>query len=187
LSSDRHILHLADMIHSLHTKATTDPVTGLYNRHHFVELAKREYSRAKRLKTPISILLIEIDHSTKSNNWRRHLADDPALRCLADFLAANTREIDICGRYGGDKLAVVLTDADRSAALAVALRILCYLDGSENDHTDPECLFGINIGIAHSLCPAGDSSIDRLMHQAEQALYIAKIDARNRVHVSRAY
>jgi diguanylate cyclase (GGDEF)-like protein len=187
LSSDKHILHLVDTIHSLHIRATTDPATGLFNHHHFVELAKREYSRAKRLRTPISILLIETGHNKGINNRRRHLAGDQALRCLADYLVANTREIDICSRYSSDELAVLLTDADRSAALAVALRILRYLDGSENIHTDPECLFEINIGIAHTHCPTGDSSIDQLMHQAEQALYIARIDARNRVYVSRAY
>ncbi len=186
MNSDKQILRLADITHSLYEKATIDTITGLFNRRHFIELARREYSRAKRMQSPISILLIEVESFKEINDQHGLHAGDQALRRLADYLVENTREIDICGRYGNDECAVLLIDADRSAALAVALRMLCYLDAQEHGNTNADCLFEINIGIAHSPCPAADSSIDLLLHQAEQALYIAKIDARNRVHLSRA-
>ena len=184
----QHTTHLAGIIYSLHEKATTDAVTGLYNRHHFVELAEREYSRAKRLKKPISILLIDIDHFKAINDQYGHQAGDRVLCRLADCLTENTREIDICGRYGGDEFAILLTDSNQSAALEVAHRILHCISGThQNKNTSKdECQFGISIGIGSSPKPAADCSLDNFTHHADQALYVAKKEGRNRVHIFKA-
>ncbi len=184
----QHTTHLASIIHSLHEKATTDAVTGLYNRRHFVELAEREYSKAKRLEKPISILLIDIDHFKAINDQYGHQAGDRVLCRLADCLTENTREINICGRYGDDEFAILLTDSNQSAALEVAHRILNCINGTKQNQnaSKNEHQFGISIGIGSSPRLAADCPLDNFTHHADQALYAAKKEGRNRVNIFKA-
>jgi diguanylate cyclase (GGDEF)-like protein len=180
----RHINRLTGIIHSLYEKATTDAVTGLFNRRHFVELAEREYLRANRSERPLAMLLIDIDQFKAINDRHGHQSGDRTLRRLATHLQENIREGDLCARYGGDEFAILLIESDSSSALEVAHRILAYINAGIRDLPETEAPFSVSIGVASSEAPrsVSDYSFDQLVHQADQALYSAKRRGRNRCH-----
>ena len=170
------------MENKLHKLATTDGLTGLYNRRHFMELAHREFSRAKRYKVSMSLIMFDVDHFKRINDQYGHEAGDEVLISLAQTGCQALRNFDILGRLGGEEFAVVLPESDEAIARTVAER-LCFAIEQQpiaTSHGD------IRVTVSLGICAFGRSdvhSVDDMLRIADRGLYIAKKNGRNRVEM----
>ena len=103
--------------------STTDGLTKIYNRRHFLELSRKEFERSARLGLQLSLLLFDVDHFKEINDTYGHQAGDDVLTALCRAVATSLRDYDILGRYGGDEFVVLFPQTDLRAALRVAERI----------------------------------------------------------------
>lgn len=161
--------------------ATTDSLTGLYNRRRFMELCEREFSRSIRYDRPLAMFMMDIDHFKKVNDEYGHDAGDRVLRALSEISVMALRNADLLGRLGGEEFGVLLPETDAESALDVAERLrqsISRTDISVNSHT-----LKITVSIGISMLTPGMHSIDTLLKGADIALYEAKQTGRNRVVV----
>lgn len=168
---------------SLRGQAIRDPLTGLYNRRFLEDQFAREVRRAERRGSPVSLLMIDLDHFKRVNDTYGHEAGDAVLKAVADLLVDSVRGEDLVARYGGEELTVLLADADleQTVLVAEALRagvetLSVSVGGSEIDR------LSISVGVA-SYPDCGGTPED-LLASADRALYRAKGAGRNRVMVA---
>ncbi|HJQ35567.1 MAG TPA: diguanylate cyclase [Thermoanaerobaculia bacterium] len=150
-----------------------DGVTGAINRRHFFELAEHELSVTARYRRPLSLMLFDIDHFKQANDTRGHHAGDELLKRAARVVQEHLRISDIFARYGGDEFVVLLPHATSSEAAVVAERMRTAIAD--------ESAMTISIGIAGFR--HGDT-LDALIHRADEALYRAKNEGRNRFAIA---
>lgn len=165
------------------TQANQDGLTQLANRRCFDNLFSNEWSRARRDKTMLALLMIDVDHFKKFNDCYGHLAGDDCLRQIADQLrAAINRPGDMVARYGGEEFAVILPQTDAAGARLVAERLQQNLHKAAIAHQDnpPWQVVTVSIGVA-VLAPHRDMSCAELLQAADKALYTAKNTGRDRV------
>jgi two-component system cell cycle response regulator len=161
--------------------AITDQLTGLHNRRYMSRHLDTLITSARTSGKPISFLIMDIDHFKSVNDTYGHDIGDEVLRDFAGRISANVRGIDLACRYGGEEFVVVMPDTDTSFAYTVAERLRKSVEETPFVISrDPGKLkVTISIGIADS---AGKTdSADALLHRADQALYRAKREGRNRV------
>jgi diguanylate cyclase (GGDEF)-like protein len=156
-----------------------DGLTGLYNRAWLNDLLPGMLATARSSATPLSLIMIDLDHFKQFNDSHGHVAGDLALRAAAQVLTAALRPSDFAVRYGGEEMMVILPDTSAQVALVVAER-LCARMQQANVFDDARPLPHItaSLGVA-SLEDGHDES--RLIEAADAALYRAKRDGRNRV------
>lgn len=150
-----------------------DDLTGAINRRHFFELAEHELSVAARYHQPLSLLLFDIDHFKHANDTRGHQAGDEFLKRAARIGQEHTRISDIFARYGGDEFVVLLPHAASAEAAVVAERMREAMSAGD--------VMTISIGIAEF---RGGDTLDGLIHRADEALYRAKNEGRNRFAIA---
>lgn len=160
--------------------ATTDPLTGVFNRRHFFELAEQELKKSQRYGSPLSAIMIDLDHFKSVNDTYGHQAGDQVLQAAARLIQENIREIDILGRYGGEEFAVLLPNTPMPDAKDMAERICRKIEAH------PVQVDETTIPVTASLGAVGASNTDNLtitalLDKADQALYEAKHSGRNRV------
>jgi diguanylate cyclase (GGDEF)-like protein/PAS domain S-box-containing protein len=163
----------------LRRMATTDSLTGLFNRRHFWDLSERELARAKRGSHTISLLMIDLDHFKSVNDTYGHEVGDKVLKHVAKVGLGNLREVDIMGRIGGEEFAVLLQETSLPDALTVAerLRTTVARESITTDHGP--VTITISIGVAEL---SGETlDLETLFKHADNALYTAKKNGRNRV------
>ena len=165
---------------SLVKEAATDPLTGILNRREFLASSKREFDRARRYHSVMSVIMLDIDHFKKINDTYGHATGDEILLTLVATVQKLLRSPDIFGRLGGEEFAVVLPATDQAGGATVAGRLreaveaLSYqLDGKT------KVTFTISLGV--SSWRPGDSGMEELLARADNALYVAKGSGRNRV------
>lgn len=194
ISSSEHALGVVLIIRDVTTRyrlmaeleeaAYTDGLTGLYNRRHFMELAAMTLARARRMGTPCSILIFDIDHFKDVNDTFGHLAGDEVLRSMGRRLRSTVRAYDLFARYGGEEFIALLDGAVLKDAERLAERIRRQIEASvvRYEHTD------INITCSVGVAEVGpqDGDIDDVLRRADEALYRAKDEGRNRVCVADA-
>ena len=164
----------------LRRMATTDPLTGLWNRRRFMELSETELSRLRRYGRPVSVLMLDIDHFKAVNDTHGHAAGDEALCQLADICRSTLRETDHLGRLGGEEFAALLPETGLDEAADVAERLRQRLAASAFPLSCGITLrITVSIGVAS--CADDDTAIDRALGRADRALYRAKNSGRNRV------
>ncbi len=163
----------------LQHQATTDYLTGVTNRRHFIETAHYEISRAIRFKHPLSIALIDIDHFKSINDTYGHAAGDEALIVLARLCCDNIREVDIFARLGGDEFVLLLPDATCKQAYQVVERIRRSLSALSIDRDGQNIAITISSGIAG--LEDEEDTLDVLLARADQVLYQVKESGKNRV------
>ena len=104
-------------------RASTDPLTGLYNRQYMVDAIEKDIRRARRYGTPLSCLMLDLDGFREINDKHGHLAGDAVLRQVADTITASAREIDITARYGGDEFCILAPATGLDGAMLLAERL----------------------------------------------------------------
>ncbi|HMP42037.1 MAG TPA: sensor domain-containing diguanylate cyclase, partial [Roseiflexaceae bacterium] len=158
--------------------AITDSLTGLYNRGHLFELGRYQLLRMRRNPAPLSAILIDIDHFKVINDTYGHLVGDHVLREAAYLCRGVVRELDLVARYGGEEFIVLLPDADHRQALDIATRIQEQITTARITHGGIEIRITVSIGVA--TMPADEAtSLDTLIDQADQRMYLAKSAGRN--------
>ncbi|MFA5938966.1 MAG: sensor domain-containing diguanylate cyclase [Sinimarinibacterium sp.] len=164
----------------LYERATRDPLTGVFNRGHFVEAAALEIERARRFAEPLSLLLIDIDRFKKVNDTYGHDIGDRVIVALTRTLASEVRKVDIVGRVGGEEFAVLLPRANKEPATELGQRLRRVVAQQRVAvGGGREIGFTISIGLA-SLRPS-TRDLAELTRNADAALYQAKREGRNRL------
>lgn len=152
--------------------AITDPLTGLYNRRHFVELAAIELERCKRYGHPLSVLMLDADNLKEVNDTYGHLGGDALLVAIAGLLQRTLRSTDIYARYAGDEFIAMLPETYPPDAQDVGLRLLAASHRTSAHWNGTEIPVSVSIGLAHQMSNLYD--LNSLIDQADQALYEAK-------------
>jgi two-component system cell cycle response regulator len=173
------IKHLIDMLDAknklLSIKATTDELTGLFNRRFFWETLFREDNRSKRLNQPYSILMIDIDNFKQINDSYGHLKGDEVLVAIAETLKENMRSFDTIARFGGEEFIALLPNTDKKTAIIVAEKILQVIRGVSFDFSDEKIT--VSIGVSDS---AESENFEKVIILADERLYKAKSKGKNR-------
>jgi len=163
----------------LYRRATTDRLTGIFNRHAFEELARREVARGKRSGRAPGMLMVDVDHFKRINDSLGHLVGDEVLASVAKALAASLRQQDLIGRWGGEEFCVLLPETNASEVGAVAERLrtnVAELVGMK--HADGVIPVTVSIGAVSPGQVIND--FGALLQAADDALYRAKAEGRNR-------
>ena len=172
------ITDLTNKANMLERLATTDPLTGLYNRRHFLSSLDAEWSRFQRYYRSVSVLMLDIDHFKSVNDRYGHAVGDEAIKAVAAACNEGKRKSDLVGRIGGEEFAVLLPETSLSRAKLVAERIRKRAMATRlNAH---QVQFGVTVSIGVAEASVSMSGIDALMGAADQALYQAKAEGRNK-------
>ena len=161
--------------------AVTDALTGLFVRRHFLERAREELTRSKRHKLSCTILMVDLDHFKQKNDTHGHLVGDVVLRDVARLLAKNLREVDLIARYGGEEFILMLIETMPKQALPIAQRLAQLVAVHPIRAYDELLTQTVSIGVAGF--PEHGDTLEALIERADQALYAAKRQGRNRVVV----
>lgn len=159
----------------------TDPLTGLSNRRHMDEVMDVLWRRARREQSCISAMMIDVDHFKPYNDHFGHLAGDECLRRISAVLGGFAgRPDDLAVRYGGEEFLLVLGGTDLQAARQIAERALQAVRALRLPMPDGDHYVTVSIGIA-TVVPTAEGSVDDLLHRADEALYQAKQQGRDRI------
>lgn len=160
-----------------------DPVTGLYNFRYFRRLLVRELERAKRYKTGLSLLIIDVDHFRTYNEILGHQLGDQALKNIAEIIKANIRDLDIVARYVADEFILLLQDADVDLAMVIANRIKQTVEESFFERQDQLPSGNLTVSIGISAFPESAQEMNELIKAAEDALYKVQLSRKNLIKV----
>jgi len=158
--------------------ATTDPLTALPNQRQLRERLEDVQARHARGGSPFSLLFLDIDHFKRVNDTYGHPAGDEILRRVAKVLADRVRKVDLAARYGGEEFAVLLEGTDKEGALIMAERIRSAVAAMDLGDLAVSTAVTVSIGIAS--VPVDCTDTDSLIAIADEALYRAKSEGRNR-------
>lgn len=163
----------------------TDSLTGVNNRRFFDQRLMEEVARALRTDEPLACLFLDVDHFKAVNDRYGHQVGDQVLRVVASLVREQLRTSDVLGRYGGEEFAALLVNASADAAMEIAERIRAVIANYQFDLADKQPLnITISIGVA-KLFGGGslgnEALASALVESADQAVYLAKHQGRNRV------
>lgn len=162
---------LSARVDELHLKSVTDGLTGAYTHGYLQEILELEIQRTLTHKTPLSVMMIDIDDFKRINDSHGHLFGDRVIKETAETISANVRSDDILGRYGGDEFVVIMPGADAVTAVHVAGRARAGI--AKNGY-----LATISIGVA-TIADPGKETPSEILHRADMNLYQAKHDGKN--------
>lgn len=161
--------------------AITDQLTGLHNRRYMGRHLSTLVDGATKAGKPLSFLIMDIDHFKLVNDTHGHDIGDEVLREFANRVAANVRGIDLACRYGGEEFVVVMPDTDTDFACAIAERLRKQVEANPFAISREPNSLGITISIGIAAAEGPSDTAEALLHRADQALYRAKREGRNRV------
>ncbi|MGD8174081.1 diguanylate cyclase [Vibrio sp. TRT 21S02] len=161
--------------------AETDPLTGAFNRRSFLTQTERAVHTCQRWRTPLTVMLIDIDFFKQVNDSFGHAAGDEVLIALVSHLQQSTRDMDILGRLGGEEFALVLPNTDKNLGYDIAERLRKDIEAMAVRHE--EKVLKITVSIGMTTIPYADLStpFDEVMKQVDGFLYCAKKNGRNRI------
>lgn len=174
------VTELYQLKENFQKQASTDSLTGLYNRRYFLENAEREFHRAKRHQLPFSIITIDIDHFKEINDRFGHPVGDQVLVCVVNNIMPNIRTEDIFARIGGEEFCVLLPNTLPEKARLVAHRMCQYqydhpVTGEWGGHIN------VTISVGVTCMQASDNAFQELFSRSDKALYQAKRTGKNKV------
>jgi diguanylate cyclase (GGDEF)-like protein len=158
--------------------ARTDALTGLMNRRAFADVGKRLFGVAVRVRQPISLIVIDLDHFKEVNDSHGHRLGDLVLQHVAQLLRESVRESDLCARLGGEEFAVLLPNTTRDSGLLIAEKLRQRIATDPVSNGERAYPVTASFGVAE-----GGETLDALIQQADEAMYRAKRGGRNRVAV----
>jgi diguanylate cyclase (GGDEF)-like protein len=163
--------------------AYRDELTGLYNYRFFSEFLRCEVIRSARAHAPLSLVMIDVDDFKPYNDHGGHETGNVALREIAQLLTQTLHPSDMAARYGGEEFALILPSTPKQGAAVVAERIRASIEehGFPDQDMQPEGTLTVSMGVATSPGDAGETG--ELIRCADQALYSAKADGKNRVQL----
>ena len=175
---DRQRVALAEALAENRALAMRDELTGLYNRRAMVELIQLECRRRRRGQGTLLFAMIDVDHFKRVNDHHGHAMGDHVLRVFADALRANVRETDVLARWGGDEFLLLLSDIEPRSAQTLLERTREAIAALPVPNAPPGLRLSMSAGLALHL---PHSSPQETLERADQALYAAKDQGRNRV------
>lgn len=170
----------------LREQAMRDPLTGLWNRACILDMLERELDRARRIATPLGLLMIDLDHFKRLNDTRGHQFGDHALSAFAARIQAAVRSYDAIGRYGGEEFLILAPGCGEPELLAQAERLRAAVFSAPFDIEGLSIPLTVSIG-ASCVEPGFRVTSIELIRAADDALYEAKRTGRNRVIFRAAY
>ncbi len=177
------LLHIRQQ-RDLEQLTITDSLTGVYNRKGFLAHAQRLLDRQQSGDHPFAVLMMDLDHFKQINDQHGHSAGDVVLRQFARLLREQLRPADCSGRLGGEEFAAVLAGVDLDNAMRIAERLRQRLQHLPLAINDQNLQVTVSIGV--HFVESASLKIEPLLQQADQALYEAKANGRNRVHARQA-
>jgi diguanylate cyclase (GGDEF)-like protein len=163
--------------------AWEDDLTGLLNRRRFAELGERERRLAHRHGTALSLVLLDVDNFKRINDRHGHGGGDAVLQTMGRVLRESSRSTDVVGRWGGEEFALLLPGAAGPGALQVTERVRETVAQQVIVSGGQALRWTVSVGVAH-LQP--DESFESLVRRADQAMYRAKAEGKNRVCAAEA-
>ena len=175
------LIHRALSVPQLQAEARVDPKTGLFNARYFASALSEELGRAERFERPLSLIMADLDLLREINNTYGHLAGDAVLKGIAEVFRAELRHYDVPARFGGEEFSILLPETPPEQAMEIAERIRRAVAEKLYDvETSSEPIRAtVSIGVAGFPKDAQDPNA--LIHQADLAVYRAKLQGRNRV------
>ena len=164
----------------LHRLATTDPLTGVSNRRHFMNRIQYELDRSKRYNGESALMIIDLDHFKKVNDTHGHAIGDTTLITVSEAAMSSLRKIDEFGRLGGEEFGVLLPETDMETAAIVAERLRQSIAARPVCRSKDIKVF-VTASIGVTLMRPDDETTESIFERADAALYEAKAQGRNRV------
>jgi diguanylate cyclase (GGDEF)-like protein len=170
--------------------AITDPLTGIFNRRHFYQMAESELQRTCRYCRPLAVIMIDIDYFKRVNDSYGHAIGDQVLQALASLIRGTLRSIDVFARYGGEEFIVLLPETDLRAVKPIAERLRRKIAETPLPIEPNHLNITISLGASafdpsvQSLLSSNKRTLDQIIDSADKALYEAKEAGRNRVCIS---
>lgn len=155
-----------------------DPLTQLYNRRHFNEQAGQLFEQAKRFGHPLSVMIADLDHFKQINDNYSHAMGDEVLLRVGTLLRQNNRKSDILARHGGEEFVILFTETTLEQAISHCERLRQQIESQPWHKLDVDLRVTMSIGVSADLSLG---SIEKMLHEADDRLYIAKHAGRNRV------
>jgi diguanylate cyclase (GGDEF)-like protein len=177
----RDVTHQAELEATLRALATTDGLTGLANRRHFLAVAERDVVQGRRSGRPLALAIFDLDRFKAINDTHGHPVGDDVLRAVAATVLANVRAADATGRYGGEEFAVLWPEADAATAAVAAERLRASIAEVRVRAGAGSVGVTASLGVAVGVGAALD--LDTLLRRADAALYRAKQGGGDRVVV----
>jgi len=181
LKTTKDLDQIKDSLKLAEQHSNTDALTGLANRRSLEGFLRTAQMSAMETGTPLSILMIDIDHFKKFNDTFGHQVGDQVLRLVARVMQENVRDCDLAARYGGEELMAILPGASLDACGEAAERIRRRISEARlTRRTTGEELTSVTVSIGVAQFRMGESA-DRMIERCDRALYQAKRSGRNRV------
>jgi diguanylate cyclase (GGDEF)-like protein/putative nucleotidyltransferase with HDIG domain len=175
------LLYRALTVPELQREAQTDEKTGLWNARHFDRLFTNELERSENQQRPLTLIMADLDLLRNINNTYGHLAGDTVLAGIAKVIRDNIRDSDFAGRFGGEEFAIVLPGAGELEARATAERLRRAVEGARFQVSSSPTPIKATMSLGLSCYPQHASTTKDLIHEADVALYQAKLSGRNMV------
>lgn len=169
-----------EMHQRLHSAASRDALTNVFNRRHFDERLAAEGAGARRHNRPFALIIVDVDNFKKVNDTYGHLAGDAVLKGVAASLSKAVRREDAVFRYGGEEFAVLLRETPLPGALILAERLRQGVEEARHKGEGIPSPLGVTVSVGIAMLNPGCSD-EMLIHAADQALYHAKRTGKNRV------
>ena len=160
--------------------AIQDPLTGCFNRRHFMTLAEQELQRVARYERPVSLVMLDIDHFKKFNDLHGHPAGDQLLCALVNLCQGGLRNVDVLARYGGEEFVIMMPETDADAVFSMGERLRKEIEKMEVTTPQGSQSVTVSMGtVSYDKSGKYPLALDDLIKHADHALYKAKNAGRN--------
>jgi diguanylate cyclase (GGDEF)-like protein/putative nucleotidyltransferase with HDIG domain len=175
------LVHRSLSVPQLQEEARVDPKTGLFNARYFATALEDELARSARFDRPTALLMADLDLLREVNNSYGHLAGDAVLRGIADVFRTQLRHFDVPARFGGEEFSILLPETSPEQAREIAERIRRAVAERDFEVETSDSPIRVTVSIGVACFPQDASDSNELIHQADLAVYRAKLQGRNRV------